>query len=185
MKKAWIIIVVIVILLAVLCVGQYNGLVSASESVEQETANLDSQYQRRMDLIPNLVATVKEFAEHETEIVEQITTARAAMMGANSFAEMSEADAQLTKALNALVVNVENYPDLKSNETFLSLMDELAGTENRIAVARRDYNEVVNSYNLKVKRFPAKLFAGLFGFEQAEYFEASEGAQDAVEVNFE
>ncbi len=184
MKKVWIIIAAVVVLLAVLCIGQYNGLVSASETVTQETANLDSQYQRRMDLIPNLVTTVKEFTQHETEIVEQITEARAAMLGANSLAEMSQADAKLTEALNALVVNVENYPELKSNETFLSLMDELSGTENRIAVARKDYNDVVKSYNLKIKRFPTNLFAKMFGYEQAEYFEAQDGASNAVEVDF-
>ncbi|NLV87023.1 MAG: LemA family protein [Clostridiales bacterium] len=184
MKKAWIIILAIVLLLAVVLISQYNGLVSSSEAVSKETANLDSQYQRRMDLIPNLVTTVKEFMGHETEIIEQISSARAAMAGAGTLGEMSEADEQLTSALNALVVSVENYPDLKSNETFTNLMDELAGTENRITTARRDYNEVVNSYNLKIKRFPTNLLAGMFGFEQAEYFEAQQGAENSVEVDF-
>ncbi len=184
MKKAWIIILAIIVLLAVALVSQYNGLVSASEAVSKETSNLDSQYQRRMDLIPNLVTTVKEFMGHETEIIEKISSARAAMAGAGSLGEMAEADEQLTGALNALVVSVENYPDLKSNETFTNLMDELAGTENRITTARRDYNEVVNSYNLKIKRFPTNLLAGMFGFEQAEYFEAQPGAENSVEVDF-
>lgn len=184
MKNALIIVLVIVVLLAVIGVGQYNGLVSSSEEVTEELANLDTQYQRRIDLIPNLVETVKAFAEHETDIITQITDARAAMMGANTLAERDAADAQLTAAIDALVVSVENYPELKSNETYLSLMDELAGTENRIAVARGDYNEVVKTYNLKVKRFPTSIFAGIFGFEQAEYFQAQAGAEQGVEVDF-
>ena len=184
MKKAWIVILIVVVLLAVVCVSQYNGLVSSSESVEEQLANLDSQYQRRFDLIPNLVETVKAFTEHETDIITQITDARAAMLGANTLAEKDAADAQLTSAIDALVVTVENYPELTSNETYLSLMDELAGTENRIAVARNDYNGVVKSYNLKVKRFPTNLFANMFGYEQAEYFEAAAGADQSVKVDF-
>ena len=184
MKNALIIVLVIVVLLAVIGVGQYNGLVSSSEEVTEELANLDTQYQRRIDLIPNLLETVKAFAEHETDIITQITDARAAMMGANTLAERDAADAQLTAAIDALVVSVENYPELKSNETYLSLMDELAGTENRIAVARGDYNEVVKTYNLKEKRFPTSIFAGIFGFEQAEYFQAQAGAEQGVEVDF-
>ena len=184
MKKAIIVILVIVVLLAVVGVGQYNGLVSSSESVTEKLSNLDTQYQRRIDLIPNLVETVKGFAAHETEIITQITDARAAMLGANTLAEKDAADTQLTAAIDALVVSVENYPELKSNETYLSLMDELSGTENRIAVARLDYNEVVRGYNLKVKRFPTSIFAGMFGFEQAEYFKAETGAEQGVEVDF-
>lgn len=185
MKNVIIVILVIIVLLAVVGVGQYNGLVSSSEEVTEELANLDTQYQRRLDLIPNLVETVKSFTEHETEIIIQITDARAAMLGANTLAEKDAADTQLTAAIDALVVSVENYPELKSNETYLSLMDELAGTENRIAVARADYNEVVKTYNLKVKRFPTSIFAGMFGFEQAEYFEAQAGAEQGVKVDFE
>lgn len=184
MKNVLIVILVLVVLLAVLGVGQYNGLVSSSEEVTEQLANLDSQYQRRLDLIPNLVKTVKAFTEHETAIITQITEARAAMLGANTIAEKDAADAQLTAAIDALVVMVENYPELKSNETYLSLMDELAGTENRIAVARNDYNSVVKSYNLKVKRFPTSIFAGIFGYEQAEYFQAAPGAEQGVEVDF-
>ena len=179
---ALIVIVVIVVLLGGWAFSSYNGLAAASEAVATGQASIDTQLQRRADLIPNLVAMVKNFAAHETEIIDSVTEARAQLAGASTMAEKAEADGELSSALNRLMVVVENYPELKSDATYTSLMDELAGTENRIAVARDDYNAIVRSYNTKVITFPGRIFAGMFGFEKAEYFQASEGAQNAPDV---
>ena len=140
-------------------VGSYNGLVSKSEAVDTELSNLDVMLQRRADLIPNLVNTVKGYTTHETEIINSITDAREKLINANSLEEKSNANNELTSSLNALMVVVENYPDLKSSQNFIQLSDELAGTENRVAVARRDYNSAVKNYNLKVKTFPGNILA--------------------------
>ena len=134
-------------------------MVSKSEAVDTELSNLDVMLQRRADLIPNLVNTVKGYTTHETEIINSITDAREKLINANSLEEKSNANNELTSSFNALMVVVENYPDLKSSQNFIQLSDELAGTENRVAVARRDYNSAVKNYNLKVKTFPGNILA--------------------------
>lgn len=187
MKKSNIIIIGIVAVIAVIgvmLINGYNGLVSKSEQVDTSLANLDVMLQRRADLIPNLVSTVKGYTSHETEVIEKITEARANLNKASTVSEKSQANNELTSSLNALMLVVENYPDLKSSQNFIQLSDELAGTENRIAVARKDYNDVVKEYNLVVKRFPNNLLAGMFGFEQAEYFTADETSKEVPTVEF-
>lgn len=187
MKKSTMIIlgvVAVVVLLVVMLGGSYNSLVTKSEKVDKELANIDVQLERRADLIPNLVNTVKGYAKHETEAIEKVTTARENLLNANTAEEMSEADQELTGAIDALMVIVENYPDLKANENFIQLSDELAGTENRIATARRDYNEVVIEYNTTIKRFPTNILAGMFGFDEKTYFEVSEEKTEVPEVEF-
>ena len=162
MKKSNIILITVIAIIAIIVmfiVGSYNGLVSKSEAVDTELSNLDVMLQRRADLIPNLVNTVKGYTTHETEIINSITDAREKLINANSLEEKSNANNELTSSLNALMVVVENYPDLKSSQNFIQLSDELAGTENRVAVARRDYNSAVKNYNLKVKTFPGNILA--------------------------
>ncbi|MGI6199973.1 MAG: LemA family protein [Christensenellales bacterium] len=186
-KGAWItlgVIAVVLILIVGSVVGIYNGMVSAQESVDNAMSAIDVQLKRRTDLVPNLVNTVKGFAAHETEIIDSVTEARAQLAGARTVEEKAQADNALSGALSRLLVVVENYPDLKSNANFQQLSDELAGTENRIAVARQDYNNAVKAYNANIRRFPNKLFAGMFGFSQAQYFEGSEADQQAPEVDF-
>ena len=162
MKKSNIILITVIAIIAIIVMfleGSYNGLVSKSEAVDTELSNLDVMLQRRADLIPNLVNTVKGYTTHETEIINSITDAREKLINANSLEEKSNANNELTSSLNALMVVVENYPDLKSSQNFIQLSDELAGTENRVAVARRDYNSAVKNYNLKVKTFPGNILA--------------------------
>ena len=179
-------IVVIAVVLIIFGVGifSYNGLVGKSEEVDSAFANIDTNLQRRMDLIPNLVNTVKGFASHETEIMKNVTDARAKLVGAGTVQEKANADSELTSALNRLMVVVENYPDLKSSENFRQLSDELAGTENRISVARREYNEKVKDYNASIKKFPTNIMADMFNFESKAYFEANEGAYEVPSVEF-
>ena len=177
-------IIVGVIVIGGLCVSQYNSMVGIREDVENQQANIDTMLQRRVDLIPNLVNTVKGYAEQEEEVITAVSDARAKLSGAQGMEEKAAADGELSSALSRLLVVVENYPDLKSSEQFQSLSDELAGTENRIAVARKDYNDAVKTYNQRIRRFPSNLFAGIFGFEKAEYFQAAEGAESVPEVNF-
>ncbi|MCI8441817.1 MAG: LemA family protein [Provencibacterium sp.] len=181
---ALIAILVVAILLAILAFGNYNSLVSLSEDVRSSQADIETQLQRRSDLIPNLVNTVKGYAAHEQEVFSAIADARAQLAGAGSIADLAEADSSLTSALNRLMVVVENYPELKSDAQYTALMDELAGTENRIAVARRDYNEQARTYNGKIRSFPTVLVAGMMGFERVDYFEASPEAQSAPQVDF-
>ena len=187
MKKSTMIIlgvITAVILVIAMLGGKYNSLVEKSEKIDKELANIDVQLERRADLIPNLVNTVKGYAAHETEAIKLVTEARENLLNAKTAEEMSAADQELTNALNALMVIVENYPDLKANENFIQLSDELAGTENRIATARRDYNEVVTDYNTAIKKFPTNIIAGMFNFDEKAYFEVSEGKTEVPEVEF-
>ena len=187
MKNKKFIIIIAAILAVVVIIGgsaisSYNGLVINQESVETAKANIDTMLQRRADLIPNVVDTVKAFAKHETEVFDKVLEARQNLLNANTIEEQSAANEELTTALQGINVIVENYPELKSDATYIGLMDELEGSENRIAVARDRYNEAVKEYNLKVKRFPGSIFAGIFGFEEAEYFEADAGASEVPDV---
>ncbi len=182
--KIGIVVIVIVVLLGIMIGSNYNSLVSKEEKVDSAFADISVQLERRADLIPNLVSTVKGYTSHENEVIEKITTAREKLLGAKTVDDMSSANDELTSALNNLFVIVENYPDLKSSENFINLQDELAGTENRIAVSRKDYNDAVNSYNTAIKKFPTNILAGMFGFDKKEYFETSEGKDEVPEVSF-
>lgn len=163
---------------------QYNSLVNTEEDVVGEWAEVENQLQRRSDLIPNLVQTVKGFAAHEKEIFKDVADARSRLLGAKGPAESASANAGLESALGRLLAISEAYPDLKSNTNFLQLQDELAGTENRVAVARKRYNEASRAYNKTIRTFPRRLFAGAFGFGAKEYFEAEESAKEVPKVNF-
>lgn len=188
MKKIFgpiIAIVVILVVLGAMLIPSYNKFVTLEENVDQSYAQIENQLQRRLDLIPNLVNTVKGFASHEEKVLGDIADARTKLAGANGPEEQSAANGELSGALSRLMVVVENYPDLKANENFAQLMDELAGTENRIGVARQDYNDEVASFNRQVKRFPGKLVASIFGFEEKEYFKADAAASEAPKVDFE
>lgn len=178
------VVVGIIVVLALIFVPSYNKFVTSEENVDQAYSQIETQLQRRVDLIPNLVNTVKGFAKQEKEVIAQVTEARSKLAGANGPEEQAAADSELSGALSRLLVVVENYPDLKSNQQFTQLMDELAGTENRIGVARKDYNGEVASYNKSVKRFPGKLVASIFGFDEKEYFKAEAGAETAPDVDF-
>lgn len=188
MKKSnmgLIIIIAIVVIIGIMMISGYNGMISKQEKVENALSNLDVMLQRRADLIPNLVNTVKGYTNHENEVIDKVTEARTKLVNANSVEEKNTANEELTSSLKALMVVVENYPDLKSSENFINLSDELAGTENRISVARKDYNDAVNTFNTTIKKFPNNLLAGIFGFEKAEYFRADEKSQEVPSVNFE
>lgn len=186
MKKGMIIAIVVglVVILGIGLISANNKLVSMETQVDAALANIDTNLQRRADLIPNLVSTVKGYAAHEQEAIDSVTKAREKLAGAATVEEKAEADSALTTALNNLLVVVENYPDLKASANFTQLADELAGTENRIAVARRDYNDAVQSYNTAIRKFPTSIIANLFGFAQKDYFQALEGAQNVPEVTF-
>ncbi len=177
-------IVAISIILIVSGITTYNKLVSQNEEVQTALSQIDNQLQRRNDLIPNLVETVKGYAAHEEEIFTSIAESRSKLAGAGTMEEKADASSDLSNALSRLLVVAENYPELKANENFRQLADELAGTENRIGIARMEYNETVKAYNTAIKKFPTVIFAGIFGFERYEYFEADEGAQKAPEVKF-
>ena len=185
-KKTTIIVAIVAVIavIALMVISGYNSLVSKEESVDTAYSNVSVMLERRADLIPNLVNTVKGYMEHETEVIESITTARENLLGAKNIDEQMEANDQLTASLDALMVVVENYPDLKASENFIQLSDELAGTENRISTARKDYNDEVKSYNTAIKKFPTNILASMFGFEQKEYFEAKESATEVPEVEF-
>lgn len=187
MKKGMIIllaVLAIIVIIVIGVVGIYNGLVKKSENVDNKFADIDTMLQRRMDLIPNLVNTVKGFAAHETEIMANVTEARTKLAGATTVEEKAKANAELSGALSRLLVVVENYPDLKSSANFIQLADELAGTENRIAVSRKDYNDAVKEYNTDIKKMPNSIIAGMFKFDEKVYFEAKEGADVVPEVKF-
>lgn len=183
----------IVLLLALIVVGGYNGLVSQREQVRQSFANVQTQYQRRADLVPNLVNTVRGAADFERETLTQVTEARADATSITidptnatpqQLAEFQNAQGELSQALGRLLAVSENYPQLRATESFRDLQTQLEGTENRIAVARSDYNAVLSGYNSRIQTFPTNITAGLFGFDQFPYFEADEGAEDAPTVDF-
>lgn len=188
MKKTWIIVAVVALVLIGIggsCTGRYNELVTRSESVQTAWAQVENVLQRRNDLIPNLVNTVKGYAAHEQKVFIDVTEARAKVGGAQTIPEKVEANNQLGAALGRLLLVVERYPDLKANQNFLALQDELAGTENRIAVERMRYNDAVKAYNVFVRRFPNNLIAGVFGYARENvYFKADEGAKAAPQVDF-
>ncbi len=186
---AVVVVLVLVLLIALLTFGQYvtvkNALVSKNEAVKAAWSQVDIVLQRRSDLIPNLVETVKGYAQQEVTVFGDIAKARSALLSAGTPREKMAANGQLDGALGRLLVVVENYPQLKSNENFLRLQDELAGTENRIAVERKRYNDTLRDYNTYVQQFPNSFFAGFAGFKANEaYFEATEGSREVPKVNF-
>ena len=184
MKGLWIALAVAAVLVLSL-VGMYNRFVTLGESVKAAWAQVDNQLERRNDLIPNLVNTVKGYASHEKEIFENVAAARAMMSGAKTVGEKIQASQGMDNALSRLLAIAENYPQLKANENFIRLQDELAGTENRIATERMRYNEVVRSYNIALKTFPANIIASIFRFtEQSTYFKPEEKAKEVPKVDF-
>lgn len=183
-QKPLLVVIAIVLVLAISMVFSYNSLVSMDEAINAQWAQVDNVLQRRYDLIPNLVETVKGYASHEKEIFQDIADARSRLLGAQSPDERARASGEMESALGRLLAITENYPTLKANENFKSLMYELSGTENRIAVERQRYNESVRAYNSKIKRFPTSILASLFGFSQRAYFEIPEAARTAPKVTF-
>jgi len=182
---AGIVVVVILLIFFLSIKGTYNSLVRLDEGIKGAWAQVENQLQRRYDLIPNYVETVKGYARFEKDVLLKVTEARARVGGAGSVKEKIDANNELSSALSRLLVVVERYPDLKANQNFIRLQDELAGTENRIAVERRRYNEAVREYNVKIRSFPTNILAGMFGFTRAEFFEAPAEAKEAPKVKFE
>lgn len=187
-KKTLLIVLAVVVVLVIgvyaFFQSTYNSLVRLDEGVKASWSQVENQLQRRFDLIPNLVETVKGYAKHEKEVLTEVTNARAKVGQAGSVPDKISANNELTGALSRLLVVVEKYPDLKANQNFLRLQDELAGTENRIAVERRRYNEAVKELNVKSRSFPANIVAGMFGFKQGTFFEAPAAAKTAPNVKF-
>lgn len=179
-----IIILAIIAVIAIPLIGGYNKLVSLEQTVNTSEANIDTQLQRRSDLIPNLVNTVKGYASQEKDIFTDIANARSKLAGATNVTDQAAADGELSNALSRLLVVVERYPDLKSNQNFRDLSIQLEGTENRIAVSRQDYNTAVTNYNTKIKKFPTNLTASVFGFDERPLYKASEGAEQVPSVDF-
>lgn len=196
MKKGiWILVIVIVVVLGIFfwLKGTYNGLVERSQGVAAQWANVENQYQRRADLIPNLVNTVKGYAAHEKSTLEGVVDARAKAtqmqvnfndLNEQTLAKYAQAQGELSSALNRLMAISEAYPDLKANQNFRDLQTQLEGTENRIATERRRFNEMVQTYNVYVQQFPRNLIAGMFGFTPKSFFAAEAGAEKAPDVQF-
>lgn len=193
MKKSVIIIIAVLVVLVIWAVSAYNGLISMEEKVNGQWANVETQYQRRADLIPNLVNTVKGYATHEKETLEGVVAARskATQLTINAddltpekLAAYQKAQGAVTSALGRLLAISERYPDLKANQNFLELQAQLEGTENRINVARKNFNDAAQAYNTAIRRFPKNIFAALFGFDKKAYFEAEEGSEKAPKVEF-
>ncbi|ADG83269.1 LemA family protein [Thermincola ferriacetica] len=183
--KSLVIALVIIFAFAVMgAFGAYNGLVSQEENVNKKWSDVGTYLQRRADLIPNLVETVKGYAAHEQKVLKSVSDARAKLAGATTVDDQIKANNELSAALSRLLVVVENYPNLKADANFRQLMDELAGTENRITVARRDYNQAVQEYNTSIKRFPTVIFARMMGFTEKPYFQAQPQAENAPKVDF-
>lgn len=196
MKKSttiWIIVTVVVVLFLISIVGKYNAFVTQEENVKTAWSQVENVYQRRADLIPNLVNTVKGYAEHEQETFLAVTEARAKVNNINlegvtdnpeALQNFQQAQGQLSGALSRLMVVMERYPELKANQNFLDLQSQLEGTENRIAIERRRYNEAARAFNTLIRKFPNNMYAGMFGFESKAYFEAEAGAEVAPKVEF-
>lgn len=196
MKKSTVIWIVVIVLIVICCgtgCSKYNTMVDEQTKVEQAWSNVETQYQRRSDLIPNLVETVKGYSTHESQTLENVTAARARVgsvtisvdsLNDETMARFTKAQGELQSALKSLLSVTEAYPELKANENFMKLQDELAGTENRIQVARKDYNAVARDYNALVRRFPNNIFASFFDFKVKPYFSADEGAATAPTVKF-
>lgn len=188
MKKgliAIIAVVAVVVIIAISLIGTYNGFVDKEEAVKTAQSTISVQLQRRADLIPNFVETVKGYSDYEQSTLAAVTEARSKVAKASGAAEQAEASAQLDSAIDIWVNAVtEAYPDLKANSQYIALQDELAGTENRIAVARKDYNESVEVFNKATRKFPGNIVAGMFGFERYDRFEADESANQVPQVSF-
>lgn len=183
LKTVLIVLAVILVLVAPV-ISSYNKMVTLDQKVKKAESNIDTQLKRRSDLIPNLVETVKGYATQEKEIFTDIANARAKLGGAQSVGEKANADSELSGALGRLLVVVEQYPQLKSNENFRDLTTNLEGTENRINIARQDYNEAVDVYNTSIRKFPASIVASIFRFEQREYYKIDEGSREVPKVDF-
>lgn len=192
-NKGLIITIVVIALVAIWSISSYNGLVSMDENVSNQWANVETQYQRRSDLIPNLVNTVKGYAKHESQTLEAVMAARSQATQVKidpsnctpqQLAAYQKAQGDVTTALGKLLAITENYPDLKANQNFLELQSQLEGTENRINVARKDFNDTAKKYNTSLRRFPRNIIASMFGFEKRNYFEAEAGAEKAPKVEF-
>jgi len=180
-----IVFLVVIVLVALFMIAIYNSLVRLRNQVDNAWSQIDVQLKRRHDLIPNLVETAKGYMKHERETFEAITKARSAAMGAQSVSEASKAEGQLADALSKFMLVVENYPDLKANTNFLSLQEELTGTENKIAFSRQNYNDQVLFYNNKTQMFPSNILAGMFGFSKRDFFEVETAAErEAPKVSF-
>ncbi len=183
--KVLIAVIAAVVVIIGIFAGGYNSLVKAQTAVETKQADIQTQLQRRADLIPNFASTVKGYSKYEQETLTAVTEARAKVSKASDAQSLSQANDELDKAISVWVNAVtEAYPDLKANQNYIALQDELAGTENRIAVARKDYNEAVQSYNTMIKTFPKNILAGMFGFEKADFFTANESSQTVPNVEF-
>ncbi len=192
-NKGLIITIVVIVLVALWGISSYNGLVGMDENVSNKWANVETQYQRRSDLIPNLVNTVKGYAKHESQTLEAVMSARSQATQVKidpsnctpqQLAAYQKAQGDVTTALGKLLAITENYPDLKANQNFLELQSQLEGTENRINVARKDFNDSAKKYNTSLRRFPRNIIASMFGFEKRNYFEAEAGAEKAPKVEF-
>ena len=187
-KKTWIIlgaVIAAIVIIVALIAGTYNSLVALQTTVEEKQSTIQVDLQRRADLIPNFVASVKGYTEYEQSTLQAVTEARAAVGKATNAGEQAAANERLDSAIDIWVNAVtEAYPELKASAQFIALQAELAGTENRIGVSRKDYNAAAKEYNTAIRKFPKSLFAGLFGFEKVEFFEANEGAQQVPNVSF-
>lgn len=196
MKKSIVILISVIAAVAIIgfwMVGIYNKMVVAEETIGESWANVESQYQRRADLIPNLVSTVKGYAEHEKSTLDAVVTARAKAtqvtvnpddLTAEKLSEYQEAQGAVGSALGRLMMITENYPDLKANTNFINLQEQLEGTENRIQIARKNFNSAAKTYNTMIRRFPNNILSGMFGFEKKAYFEAEAGSEVAPQVEF-
>lgn len=183
-SRGLLILIAVLAIIFIPAIGSYNNLVSLDQKVKSAESNIDTQLQRRSDLIPNLVETVKGYASQEKGIFTDIANARSRLAGAQNIQQVANADNQLSSALSRLLVVVEKYPDLKSNQNFRDLTVALEGTENRIAIARQSYNESVDVYNTRIRKFPSSILAGMFRFQERPYYQASEGAREVPKVDF-